>query len=264
MKSEHRHELKTNELAQWIADFPQWAKKNMRMIIYVSVAVIVVVAYYAWYDYRKNVVLAQQQERLTSLLSKLAQSKQEVLRVQSQGQDYSFILNQIANELDDFAQKAENEQAAALALTKKAEALRIELHYRLVPADEQNAAEQINRAKSDYSRAIEMAHANPSLKAIATYGLGLCEEELGNFDQARQIYQQITEDAAFQGTVAVVLSENRLKIMEDYREKVAFKAPEMKPPMEIEPSPFDTTFELDAEQSAETVVVDIPNLPANQ
>lgn len=264
MKSEHRHELKTNELAQWIADFPQWAKKNMRMITYVSVATIVVIAYYAWYNYQENVVLAREQERLTGLLSKLAQSKQKVLEVQSQGQDYSFILNQIANELDDFAQKAENEQAAALALTKKAEALRIELHYRLVPADRQNAAEQINRAKSDYSRAIEMAHANPPLKAIATYGLGLCEEELGNFDQARQIYQQITEDTAFQGTVAAVLSENRLKVMEDYREKVVFKAPAIKTLMENEASPFDADFELDAKQSTETMVVDIPNLPANQ
>ena len=53
MKSEHRHELKTNELAQWIADFPQWAKKNMRTIIYVVVVVVVVLAYYGWYGYQK-------------------------------------------------------------------------------------------------------------------------------------------------------------------------------------------------------------------
>ncbi len=28
MKAEHRHELKTNELADWIVHFPQWFKEN--------------------------------------------------------------------------------------------------------------------------------------------------------------------------------------------------------------------------------------------
>ncbi len=28
MKSDHRHELKTNELAEWLSNLPQWAKKN--------------------------------------------------------------------------------------------------------------------------------------------------------------------------------------------------------------------------------------------
>ena len=43
MKAEHRHELKTNELAQWIANFPNWAKENLRMIIYVSVVLILLI-----------------------------------------------------------------------------------------------------------------------------------------------------------------------------------------------------------------------------
>ncbi len=33
MKSEHRHELKTNELAEWIANFPTWAKENAKVLI---------------------------------------------------------------------------------------------------------------------------------------------------------------------------------------------------------------------------------------
>ena len=248
MKSEHRHELKTNELAQWIANFPQWAKKNMRTIIYVAVLAVVVVGLYGWKIYQKDVIAAREQVQLTRLLSELTQKKQQVIQAHAQGQDYSFVLIQVANDLDEFAQTAKNQQAASLALIKKAEAMRTELHYRLIPADKENAAEQINRAKSDYSKAIEKAGANPSLKAAATYGLGLCEEELGNFDQAKQIYQQLTDEPNFQRTVAANLAENRLKVMDEYKKGVAFKEAPIKPVAEIEPAAFDVIVEPDVNQ----------------
>ena len=55
MKSEHRHELKTNELAEWIGNLPQWARENRRMIIYVSVVAVLVIGSASWYWYNKNV-----------------------------------------------------------------------------------------------------------------------------------------------------------------------------------------------------------------
>ena len=33
MKSDHRHELKTNELAEWLGNLPQWTKENLVTII---------------------------------------------------------------------------------------------------------------------------------------------------------------------------------------------------------------------------------------
>ena len=33
MRSDHRHELKTNELADWIAHFPEWANKNRTSLV---------------------------------------------------------------------------------------------------------------------------------------------------------------------------------------------------------------------------------------
>ncbi|MBA7624503.1 hypothetical protein ES703_31912 [subsurface metagenome] len=43
MKSKHRHDLKTNELAEWIGNLPQWARENHRTIIYVSVVAVLVI-----------------------------------------------------------------------------------------------------------------------------------------------------------------------------------------------------------------------------
>ena len=53
MKSEHRHELKTNELAEWLVNFPQWTKKNAKTIIYVCVLTIVVASLYFYKRYQK-------------------------------------------------------------------------------------------------------------------------------------------------------------------------------------------------------------------
>ena len=33
MKSDHRHELKTNELAEWLGNLPEWTKENFVTII---------------------------------------------------------------------------------------------------------------------------------------------------------------------------------------------------------------------------------------
>jgi hypothetical protein len=119
---------------------------------------------------------------------------------------------------------------AALALIKRAEALRAELHYGTV--EEQYLISQTNLAKASYTQALEKCSTNPSLAAAAKFGLGLCAEELGDFDQARQMYSDITANLEFEGTVAVVQAKRRLETIADYEQKVVFK-PAPKP---VEPS----------------------------
>ncbi|MHC4157832.1 MAG: hypothetical protein ACYSSO_02010, partial [Planctomycetota bacterium] len=72
MKAEHRHELKTNELARWIANFPNWAKETVKPIIYVSTLVIAAAAVLFWM-YEKRGVSARKQLRLTNLISQISQ-----------------------------------------------------------------------------------------------------------------------------------------------------------------------------------------------
>ena len=114
--------------------------------------------------------------------------------------------------------------------------------------DKRNMVDQINRAKAAYNEAVAKSVNNSSLRALATFGLGLCEEELGNFDQAKQIYQQLTEEPTFEATVAANLAENRLKLMDEYKETVAFKEAPIKPMPEIEPAAFDIAIEPDVNQ----------------
>ncbi len=237
MKSEHRHELKTNELAEWLSNLPQWTKENLTIIIVVLAVVVAASAFYVRYRYRKSAVVEEQLE-FTNLLNQLSASKMQVLSAQAQGRDLSFILLQPANSLGTFAQNAESDQMAALALIKQAEALRTELHYRPGTVSEQDVTAQINQAKAAYNEAIQTRlrwASNPSLTAAAEFGLGLCEEELGNFEKAQQIYQIIAENPDFEGTVAVAQAKHRLETMADYKQKVIFK-PAPTPPVATKPT----------------------------
>jgi tetratricopeptide (TPR) repeat protein len=226
MKSDHRHELKTNELAEWLSNLPQWTKENLKTIIIVSVLVVTVAGFYIWRTYTKNVIQVRQQLEFTNLLNQLSTSKMQVRNARAQGRDLSFILIQPANNLGSFARNAKNDRMAALALIKQAEALRMELHYRAGTISREDLTSQINQAKAAYTEAIETRlnrTPDPYLMAMAEFGLGLCEEELGNFDKARQIYKDITQNPDFKGVALVDAANHRLNTMADYRNKVTFK-----------------------------------------
>ena len=236
MKSEHRHELKTNELAEWLGNLPQWTKENLTTIIIILAVIVAAAAIYVRYSYRKSAA-AQEQLEFTNLLNQLSASKVRVLNAQAQGTDLSFILIQPANSLGSFAQNTNNDRMAALALIKQAEALRTELHYRPGTVSKQDLTAQINQAKAAYTEAIQTrlkGTSNPSLTAAAEFGLGLCEEELGNFEEAQQIYQIIAANADFEGTVAIAAAKHRLETMADYKQKVIFK-PAPAPPVATKP-----------------------------
>ena len=242
MKAKHRHDLKTNALAEWIGNLPQWARENYRTIIYVSAVAVLVIGSASWYWYNKNVESVREQHRLTSLLAQLPQSKLQIVTARARGVDTSIMLIQIADNLQSAAQGAKNDQIAALALIKNAEARRTALHYRQGAVSRAELEAAINRAKAGYNEAFEKASPNPSLMATAKFGLGLCEEELGNFDEARQIYSDLSDLAAnpdFEGTTALAQAKQRLKTMADYQQKVVFKAsPKPKPGDFIQP-PFE-------------------------
>jgi tetratricopeptide (TPR) repeat protein len=222
MKSDHRHELKTNELADWLSHLPEWTKENLITIVIVVAAVVAAAAIYGWRLYSKNIVQVQQQTEFTNLINQVSSGKMQILQgQQEQGRDFSFVLLQPANALQSFAQKTSNERMAALALIKRAEALRTELHYGNV--EKEYLINQTNLAKASYAEALEKCPTNPSLAATAKFGIGLCEEELGNFEQAKAIYRDVAENPDFENTLSKIRAKRRLETMADYQQEVAFK-----------------------------------------
>lgn len=223
MKSEHRHELKTNELADWIAHFPEWASQNRITIAAVVAVMVVAVVVYFWSFYRRDVVSVQKQTRLTSLVTQVQQQTNNVARAAMGGEDQSYILLPTADELQRFAQDASDDNVAALALVERGKTLRAELHYRIAEMTPEEVARQIDKARASYQLALERSPSNPPLAAQAHFGLGLCEEELGNFDKAADIYREVAQKPEYTGTVPQAAAAYRLQIMDDFKTRVVFK-----------------------------------------
>jgi flagellar basal body-associated protein FliL len=224
MKAEHRHELKTNELAEWIASLPDWTKKHLTIIIVVLVVVVLTAGSLYYFMYQRRTVSVGEQLKFTELTTRrLAQNKSDILAARRRGVDLAFLLLELAGNLQTFADGAKSDDRAALALIKRGDALRAELHYRAQTVSGQGVAGQAEQAKKSYNEALLRSQSNPLLTGMANFGLGLCEEELGNFQKAEQIYRDLAEDPEFEGTTVVVQARQRLETMGDYHKEVVFR-----------------------------------------
>jgi predicted negative regulator of RcsB-dependent stress response len=124
MKSDHRHELKTNELADWIGHFPQWFKDNTKTIVGVTAVVVLVIVVYGWNKYSGNVLVVRQRAAFTQEVAQLGGQKGRVYQDAMGGKDTSFLLHQSADNLATLASETSDPYMAAMALIKRAEALR--------------------------------------------------------------------------------------------------------------------------------------------
>jgi len=232
MKAEHRHELKTNELAQWLMDLPEWTKQNYKTIIYVAAVIVLAAGSAIWHRYKTTVVADRKAFELTSALTSLPLQKMEILQSQVRGIDRSYILIQTADNFETIAQTATSDEMAAFALIKKGDTLRMELHFRPGNVNERDIASAVEKAKTAYNQALTKTQ-NPLFTAKAKMALGLCEEELGNFDNARKIYDEIASDPELDGTPAKAEANMRLLTMQDYTKKPFIAPSPEAAPLEI-------------------------------
>jgi tetratricopeptide (TPR) repeat protein len=232
MKSDHRHELKTNELADWLMHFPEWAEQNRTTLIAAGAIIVVVIGVYFVRLYRGDSAAVRNQVRLTTLVSQLTADKSKA----AQAPDAFIGFGTTATELKDFADHVGSSQMAAFALIKRGEALRSELHFGAAQITPDEVAKQVDLARESYTQALQLASSSPSLAATAKFGLGLCEEELGNFDKAKDVYREIAKDPNYEGTSARSAAANRVKAVDEYKTAVVFQpAPLPKPPTATAP-----------------------------
>lgn len=231
MDSEHRHELKTNELALWLANLPTFLKENARTIIGVVLIAAAVMSYFYFKATKRtstNLTLAKN----TALMQKLTQNKADALNLDPETAPLENAFASTANDLQNAVNLTqEPDHATALMLIKKGEALRSEIHFSISDLEQQVIDDQIEQARKAYEQALEMASGNSTFTAMATYGLALCAEELSDFEKAKQIYTSITKNPDFEGTLFPAQAKFRLEIMKDNMKNFTFaKAPEIKIP----------------------------------
>ncbi len=234
MKSERRHELATNELADWIVNFPTWLKENMTTVIIGVVVVIALAAYTIFFYHRENRVWNEKNAMITATIEQLSMQKQAVIQGKTQGMGVSDLFQTTANTLKNSAAETDNSVLAALAMVKQAEALRTDLHYRLTAAEPDVRKFQFQQAQKIYEEALAKAKADPQVAAMAQYGIGLCLEEIGDFGGAKKAYETLVNEPSYKGTTYQKRAQVRVNTMSDNQRQVVFaKAPiKIMPPTE--------------------------------
>ena len=225
MDSQHRHELKTNELAEGLSHLPQLLKDNASTIIGV---VLIGAALITWPMFNK---MTQQKDRteqttITQSIQMLDRDVYAVLQApaddaQAQTEALSTLLIN-ADELLGSVSDIDNPNLAAMAQIKAAQAIRTELHLRK-EVDADMLERQIQKAGDAYQKAFEIAE-TPTIKAMAQFGLALCSEELGQTDQAAEVYQQIVDNESYKATVLPTQAQHRLDTLADNSEIFNFSA----------------------------------------
>ncbi len=249
MDSEHRHELKTNELADWVAHFPDFCRRNARTIIGVVLIAAAVVVYVYGKSMRSE-SRHQRQSEAVMLIEQLGATRLNVVRDQQQDMDSGDAIMIAANRLEMAVNESKAPKASALLLIKHAEALRTDLHYRPAELDAEIIEQRVKEARQAYERALPLTEGNPTLAAMARFGIGLCAEEVGNYIEAEEIYNRIISDPDLAATVFPVQAQQRLDNMADNRMQFVFVS---KPaPM---PEPETTISPITIPQPAQDIVI---------
>jgi tetratricopeptide (TPR) repeat protein len=270
MDAKHRHELKTNELADWLAHAPEFMKRNASTIIGV-VLIIIGLATWPLFSQMRQQRQITNAASITEMIQKLETDIYRVLQAAEQedgsAETATNALLVNANALMDQAEHTDNPDLRALALIKAAQALRAELHVRPELIGTEQINERIEQARQAYEKALASA-ASPTLKAMAKLGLGLCAEELGQRDQAAEIYQQIMNSEEFAATAFPAKAQKRLAALNQNLETVVFAPAPVEQPALPEgtlPDPasvFQTPPSLDAITPATPQFLgDAPNAP---
>lgn len=229
MDAEHRHELKSNELAEWMGRIPGLVKDNLNIVIGVA---LILIGLLTWPLLSR---MAQEKDvaQMTEATNEIQMLEMEAMRAvyqntedpQARQQALSLLLVN-AESLLEKAEDLENPNLAAMARIKAAQAIRTELQLRREDVSAETVDAQIAKARQAYESAYEIAE-TPQVKGQAQLGLGLCAEEVGQTEQAAKIYQDMLADKQYEATVIPALAQNRLEAMKDKTGNIYFApAPE--------------------------------------
>lgn len=211
MDAGHRHELKTNELAEGLTHLPELIKENANMIIGLLLIAIALITWPLFNKMSRQKQLAED-TAMTQNIQMLDQDVYNVLKAPADDlQAKTEALSTMLANADSLLKKAsdvDNSNLAAIAQIKAAQAIRTELHLR-PEVDAESLESQIQKAKDAYQKAFEKANV-PTIQAMALLGLGLCSEELGQTEQAAETYQKIIDDESYKPTVPAAQAQLRL------------------------------------------------------
>ncbi len=185
MKTQRRHELQTNELADHIGNYMQAIRPYQNIILFGTVAVVAVVVAALW--------LNRQNQAKASL---------------SWGDYFSALDAQRPEALEDVA-KFHNGSTAAFWAQQSAGDMQLAAGSRQIYQDRKESEKSLKDAEKSL-KAVESGAGNqPELVRRARFGLGRVYEAMCDVENAKDYYKKVAEDAP--ESVLGKLAEQRFK-----------------------------------------------------
>lgn len=243
MRAEERHKLKTNELAESLSELPDYLRQHGNKILTGVIIILVLVLGFFWW---RNAQASAREENIARLNDLLAQKmllqglSVQQAQVEKKGDEQNLPYD-AANLVSGFkavAEKAAESPMALIAMKEQAEALRSQLLYSSQPITDEQRKTLCTQAEGIYEQMKNGFPNSSQALGIANLGLALLAEEQGNWDKAREIYQQMVADGETRlaGTMYPVQAQLRLKRIDEISQPIEFPLPSIAPAVPNEPA----------------------------
>lgn len=193
MKTERRHELQTNELADWLGRTIELIEANYRAVLGVLVAVVVVVGAALYL-------------------------RSESTSRRSEGWDRFFQAQASQDFVGDMLSVSENYDGTSAGAWAKL----IVADSQLIQATDQlfqnraDANDKLRRALTGYQEVADssIAERDPLLQQRAILGMARSYESLNQLDKARDEYKKLTDTGRWANPIFTEQAERRLKALD--------------------------------------------------
>jgi predicted negative regulator of RcsB-dependent stress response len=195
--AEHRHELKENDLAESLRNFSTfWQNWGNSLLMAVLVGLLALLAY----QFFTNRAARAHEDSWSALVQETSPAG----------------LRAIAETNSDPAVQAlARLQAAELLLLKIAEP---------ASATQPSTAGQIEEAQSLLKTVADQPGLSPVYRLNALLGLAAVAEDQGQWDEAAQIYQQISQESGSRFAAIASRADQRRQLLDQLAQPVAFAA----------------------------------------
>jgi len=225
MKAKDRHRLKTNELAQTMSELIDYIRQHGNRLLTIAVILLVVVVGGGWWLRSRTTQQRQQHEQLAAQLQRTSLMQVEAAQRAQLGSELAdeqpaaapYDAETVSAVLGNLSQEAQGAAVGMTALLAQAEVARSALYFSEQDISPGQKSELCAQVRDIYNQILQQYPHETWVVGFARMGLALVDEELGQWDQARQKYEEIAADDGekLAGTAFPRLAQKRLDILDD-------------------------------------------------
>jgi tetratricopeptide (TPR) repeat protein len=218
MDADTRHQLKQNELLDALNRLRRLSDTRvLYTLLAIAVVILIVLAWMGW-TARRQYAREQNWQRLNTAIETVAtgQLADDGARIAGGQSQLRSIISEVPDpEITGWAR-------LTLASTEMDEALSVA---------EENREPLLRQAIESLEKVTANPESSPMLKAAATFALANAHESLREFGRAQELYEELVNNAAYNGSPYKQLARSFLGNLDEVREPIAFK-PGMPPESE--------------------------------